>query len=241
MLDQVDRWLSRIAPRRCLLCDSVSGHRYLCSDCLRDLPWLGPGCRRCAMPLPPVAPGGLCARCDLGLAGVARYRAAVAYEYPVDQLISAAKFRRRPELARALGEILARGLRGRLAADQRPDCLVPVPLHPVRLAQRGFNQADEAAQALAGILRLPLRRDLCRRRRHTPPQTSRDGDDRRTSMRSAFAARPSVAGLSIAIVDDVVTTGSTCSTLAVELRRAGAVRVEAWTAARVLAHPAANV
>jgi ComF family protein len=241
MLDQVDRWLSRIAPRHCLLCDLISGHRYLCPGCLGDLPWLGDGCRRCAAPLPPDGSPGLCAGCDLALDGVARYRAAVAYEYPVDQLIAAAKFRRRPELARALGEMLARALRAQLATTERPDCLAPMPLHPLRLARRGFNQAEEIARVAARELRIPMRRDLCRRRRHTPPQTSRDGDDRRRGMAGAFAVHPSVAGLRIAIVDDVVTTGSTCSALAVEMDRAGASLVEAWSAARVLVQPAAKV
>jgi len=241
MFDQVDRWLSRIAPRRCLLCDFVSGRRYLCTGCQRDLPWLGAGCQRCARPLPPDTSPGLCAGCDLQLDGIARYRAAVAYEYPVDQLLAAAKFRRRPELARALGEVLARALRAQLAEHERPDCLLPIPLHPLRLARRGFNQADEIAHVVAGTLRIPLRRDLCCRRRHTPPQTSRDGDDRRAGMTGAFAARASLAGLQIAIVDDVVTTGSTCSAVAVSLQRAGAKRVEAWAGARVLIQPAAKV
>jgi ComF family protein len=172
---------------------------------------------------------------------VSRYRAAVVYEYPIDQLIAAAKFRRRPELARALGEVLARSLLARRAVQQRPDCLVPVPLHPMRLARRGFNQADEIAQALARSLRIPLRNDLCRRRRHTPPQTSRDGDDRRLAMRGAFVARRSPAGLRIAVVDDVVTTGSTSSALARELQRAGATSVEIWSVARVLVQPAVKV
>lgn len=241
MLDQVDRWLSRIAPRRCLLCDLDSGHRCLCAGCLRDLPWLGSGCPRCAAPLPSGAPEGLCARCDLAVEAVDRYRAALAYEYPVDQLVAAAKFRGRPELARALGEMLARALRRQTANQARPDCLVPMPLHPLRLARRGFNQADEIAGAIARDLRIPLRSDLCRRRRHTPPQTSLGGTERRRGMPGAFAARRSVRGLSIAIVDDVVTTGSSCSALAVALRTAGAARVEAWSAARVLAQPAAKV
>jgi ComF family protein len=241
MFDQVDRWLSRIAPRRCLLCDLDSGRHCLCAGCLRDLPWLGRGCRRCAAPLPPAAPDGTCASCDLAVEGVSRYRAALVYEYPVDQLVAAAKFRRRPELARALGEALARALRVQAEERERPDCLVPMPLHPLRLAHRGFNQADEIARPLVRDLRIPVRPDLCRRRRHTPPQTSLDGAARRRGMPGAFAARPSVQGLSVAIVDDVVTTGSTCSALALELRNAGAARVEAWSAARVLAQPTAKV
>ena len=241
MFDQVDRWLSRIAPRRCLLCDQASGRRCLCAGCLADLPWLGRSCRRCAAPLPSDVSEGLCARCDLALGGIVRYRAALAYEYPVDHLIGAAKFRRRPELARALGEATARALRGQTGQQNRPDCLVPMPLHPLRLARRGFNQADEIAFALARELRIPLRADLCRRRRHTPPQTSLGGAARRRAMSGAFAAHPSLAGLSVAIVDDVVTTGSTCSALAVAMRRAGATQVEAWSAARVLVQPAAKV
>jgi ComF family protein len=238
MLSKVDRWLSHFLPRHCLLCGLDSGHRSLCRGCRTDLPWLPRGCSRCAAPLLSSAPPGLCAACDLVLTAVDAYRAALVYAYPVDQLVVAAKFSRRPELARALGDLLALHLNAELPAQQRPDCLVPLPLHPWRLARRGFNQALEIALPVARSLDLPLSRHACRRARSTAAQTSLSGAARRRNPVGAFACHRSFAGLRVAVVDDVVTTGSSCNALAVALRAAGAARVEVWSAARVVSQPA---
>ncbi len=234
MLEEVDQWLCHWLPRHCLLCGLTSGRRSICAGCRGDLPWLRLACRRCAAPLPVGASPGCCAQCDLVLTAVDRYRAALAYDYPIDRLISGAKFNRRPELARALGELLTLHLAAGLPDESRPDQLIAVPLHPFRLVQRGFNQAEEIAIPIARRLAIPFDNRSCRRRRNTSAQSGLGGSARRQNVEQAFECRRCFTGQNLAIVDDVVTTGSTASALARVLRAAGAERIEVWSAARVV-------
>jgi len=206
----------------------------LCPGCGADLPWIMSGCSRCGAPLPPGTPAGQCAHCDLVLHGIDRVRAALVYEFPVDSLVAAAKFRGRLECARALGDLLARALADDSAARPGCDLVVPVPLHPARLGARGYNQAAIIGAAAARAAGLALDTAACLRRLNTPAQSGLAGSARRANVRGAFAARRDLSGLTIAVVDDVITTGHTVSALAVALRRAGATGVEAWCAARVV-------
>jgi ComF family protein len=223
--------LARLLPAPCVLCGLAGDGGQFCAGCRADLPWITGACHRCGRPLPRGASPGLCGGCDLALAGLDRVRAALVYEYPVDSLVAAAKFHGRPECARALGEALARWLN---TAPPRPppDLVVPVPLHPLRVARRGYNQAAVIATAVAHAAR--LNPAACRRRRNTPAQSGLPGPVRRVNLRDAFVARCDLSGLAVAIVDDVVTTGHTISALALTLRRAGAVSVEGWCVARVV-------
>ncbi len=121
----------------------------------------------------------------------------------------------------------------RRATDwERPDCLVPVPLHPTRYRQRGFNQSLEIARFVATRQRIPLRPELCRRTRATPPQRHLNARERHRNLRGAFTATTAVRGLNVAVIDDVMTTGATVGEVAETLKRAGAGRVEVWVLAR---------
>lgn len=234
MLAQVDNWLARLIPARCVLCGLEAAAGMLCRGCRADLPWISPGCSRCSAPLPPAVPPGTCAACDLVLSGIDRVRAALVYEFPVDRLVAAAKFRGRLECARALGDLLAGALVGDSLGPPRCDLVVPVPLHPARLASRGYNQAAVIGRAAARAVGCAQNTRSCGRRVNTPAQSGLAGSARRENVRGAFVVRRDLAGLTVAVVDDVITTGHTVSALAVALRRAGATRVEAWCAARVV-------
>jgi ComF family protein len=111
------------------------------------------------------------------------------------------------------------------------DALLPVPLHPSRHAGRGYNQSAEIARWVGRALRRPVRERLATRRRPTSPQVGLSLDERRLNVAGAFAAG-AVHGLRVAIVDDVMTTGSTLEELARALRAGGAVEVQAWCVAR---------
>lgn len=220
-----------LLPPRCLLCgDAGAGGRNLCSGCLDDLPWNSPACWRCALPLPSDADAhNLCARCLRRAPPFDSALAALRYEPPLDFLVAGLKYRARLDHARLLGELLVHAVRQTDAP--RPELLIPVPLHPRRLRERGFNQALELARPLARALNLPLARRGCRRVRATPRQTDLNARERRGNVRGAFSAGR-VAGRRVAIVDDVVTTGHTVAELARTLRQAGAVHVQVWSAAR---------
>lgn len=116
----------------------------------------------------------------------------------------------------------------------RPDALVPIPLYRDRLRQRGHDQALGLARDAARALQVPLAHRILKRTRHTLPQTQLDAGGRRSNLLDAFCAdQPCPAH--VALVDDVVTTGSTLSAAAEALRRAGAVRIDAWVVARAAA------
>jgi len=148
----------------------------------------------------------------------------------MDHLLQQLKFHQKLHLATLLGELLADGLKGR--EEPLPECLLPVPLHPQRLRERGYNQALELARVLSSRLNIPLETTICMRQRETAPQTALDGKERRRNLRGAFTVREVTLPRHIAIIDDVVTTGTTVSELASTLRRSGVERVEVWACAR---------
>ena len=155
----------------------------------------------------------------------------------MQQLVAGLKFHERLAGGRLLGELLARHLLARV--NPLPELILPIPLHPRRLRQRGFNQAMELALPVGRRLGIPLDRKSCRRKRPTQPQTELDLVQRRRNLRKAFALSGALPARHIALVDDVVTTGSTSDELARLLKRAGAERVEVWAAARALSRHSA--
>ncbi|MEA3299871.1 MAG: ComF family protein [Pseudomonadota bacterium] len=219
----------RLLPGLCLCCGLPSGRPLdLCPGCEAALPVLGPGCPRCAIPLPTPA---LCGECLRQPPAFARVIACHSYGPPVKGLILALKQRRDLAAGRVLGELLAARIAATLPADDRPDLLVPVPLHWRRRLGRGFNQALELARPVAAALGIALAPGLARRIRHLT-QEDLGRDARRRQLRGAFRVTRPLAGERIALVDDVVTTTGTARALADALRRAGAGRVEVWCMAR---------
>jgi ComF family protein len=144
--------------------------------------------------------------------------------------VGGAKFRSRLNLARLLGQCLADALRERGA--EMPDLILPVPLHAKRLRERGYNQALEVARALGRELSLPVDARSCARVLSTPPQAGLEQKVRRRNVRGAFRVVRSPDADRVAILDDVVTTGSTVSELTRVLLTAGVDRVDVWAVAR---------
>jgi ComF family protein len=209
----------------CFLCRG-GAEELLCSACEADLPRLDvPACPRCAL----ASPGGLvCGRCLREAPAYDATRAALAYEFPADTLIQALKFRGELALAPLLAGFLAGALEG-----ERVDYIVPVPLSRERLRRRGYNQAMEIARHLG---RQGVEPSLCERTRDAPPQMELPYDERQRNVRGAFRCTRELIGASVAVVDDVMTTGATLDELARTLKRAGAVRVVNWIVARTPPH-----
>ena len=210
----------------CLLCQATSGEGLLCDACERELPTAASACPRCALATPGNAECGAC------LAHPPHYDASCAafvYTYPLDRLVQAFKYG--GELA--LAALFARKLRERVGdAADGIDIIAPLPLHPRRLAERGYNQAGEIAKALSRLNGIPVELELGRRVRNTTPQTDLPLRTREANMRASFACTRDLSGLRIAVVDDVMTTGATLDEFARTLKRAGAARVENWVVAR---------
>jgi ComF family protein len=154
--------------------------------------------------------------------------AAFHYAFPADALLQAFKYGGKL----ALAPLLAAPLAEAAAAVPAPDLLIPMPLHPRRLRERGFNQAAEIAKWVARERALPLDAAGCQRTRDTRAQAGLDWKERRRNVRGAFACKEKMDGLRVAVVDDVMTTGATLAEVARVLRRAGAAEVQAWVVAR---------
>jgi ComF family protein len=191
-----------------------------------------PWCARCGDALGSSA-APLCARCRRSPRRFSAARSAGRYEGALRELVHALKYQRRRSLAPPLASLMVETAADLLAGA---DAVVPVPLHPVRALQRGFNQADDLARGLG----LPVWRVL-RRRRHGLPQAQLPADRRRDNVRHAFALRRSIwrggglRGRTLVLVDDVMTTGETLDACSEALLSAGVMTVRAVTAARAVA------
>jgi ComF family protein len=213
--------------------------------------WIPPRCALCAAPgrIERGLPSGACEALDLcadceadfpageaappAAASVDLWVAAYAYAWPVDACIRALKFRGQREFARVLGVLVGRE---RFAAGPPwPDLVVPVPLHLSRRLERGFDQAVDLARPAARLLGVPFAPRLLQRVRATAAQSTLDASARAANVAGAFAVRGPVAGRRVALVDDVLTTGSTAAAAAAALRAAGVRHIEVWAAARATA------
>lgn len=216
-------------PAHCVLCGRPGEEeRDLCAACLDSLPANHNACQRCGAPL--TQSGTVCGPCRRKPPPFDSCHIPYLYAMPMDHLLQQLKFHQKLHLATLLGGLLADSVKGR--EPPLPECLLPVPLHSRRLRERGYNQALELARVLSLRLDIPLETALCRRERETTPQTALDGKERRRNLRGAFTVRDGARPRHIAIIDDVVTTGTTVSELARTLRRSGVERVEVWACAR---------
>jgi len=221
----------RLLPAQpCLLCGAPSRTGVCCAACDAELPRLtGEHCPVCALPTPS---GEVCGECLKHAPAFDHTVAAFSYGFPLDKLIQSLKFRDHLTLVNYLADAVAR------RANSTPDCLVALPLHPLRLRERGFNQSMLLGHRISHQLGIPLLPHACERVRNTPPQSSLPWKERDKNMRQAFACRPDadLRGKHVAIVDDVMTTGASIGELAQALKRAGAREVSAWVVARTLPH-----
>jgi ComF family protein len=221
-------FINRKPGQHCLLCGATSGAQPVCRACHADLPWhRQPQCPQCALPTPA---GEVCGACLRHPPAFDRTHAALAYAFPLDRLIPRLKYHGQLSIVPALASHLSEAV----AAQSRPDWLIPMPLHPTRIRERGFNHATEIARAVARQLDLPLGTTHCQRIRDTPPQMGLKHDARRRNVRGAFTCEGGVAGSHVALIDDVMTTGTSLDELAATLKRAGAREVSCWVVARTL-------
>lgn len=229
------KWIARVEPWllpfHCRLCQATSDGLELCRACAGDLHFNVGACIRCAMPAPRAQQ--MCTRC----AGRRRpmvnsVQTLYRYQYPLDLMIGALKYGR----DRSAGRVLAT-----LWAEQPPlwptgALLLPVPLHPARERERGYNQVVELAKPWAKATGQALTTEVLSRVRATPAQRGLSLAERRRNLRGAFVVRDPqrIVGRFCVLIDDVITSGSTINELAKRLRQAGAAEVHACALARTL-------
>lgn len=214
----------RVFGQDCALCGGRA-RALVCDPCVADLPWLRECCLRCAQPL---AHGGTCGECQCSPPAFDGAMAAFEYRFPIDRLVHRFKFGGDLAIGRWLGDQIAERVRGL----DNPGVIVAPPLSPRALRERGFNQAVELAKSVGRALDVRVEVAALRKVRETAPQRTLGRRSRQSNLRGAFACEIDVSGTHVAIVDDVITTGATASSVAEAIRRAGAASVRAWAAAR---------
>ncbi len=222
---------SRLSPAICLLCGHQARQDMLCQTCRETLPLTVHRCRCCAIHLPDSS-ATLCGQCISQPPAQDAAFSAFRYQAPVKALLHDLKYRHRLHLSNWLADRFCEALR----VNDHPinvEGLIPVPLHPRRQRLRGFNQATELARRISRQLDIPLLKGCLQRCRNTPKQTGLNLQQRKRNLRHAFQLN-STQRLPerVALVDDVITTGSTMRELAALLKQNGVQYVEIWSIAR---------
>ena len=220
-------------PPRCAGCGTVVAQVHdFCPGCWTSIHFLGSsGCVTCGLPLE-ATEADHCAVCLASAPKIARTRAAVAYDDISKHIAIRLKYGRKVALARTMARFMA----PLIEAGAEDRVLVPVPLHRWRLWNRGFNQSSLIARDLSRRVGVPSDSTALVRSRATPPLKGMSLSQRRRAVGGAFrvAKAATVAGKTVILVDDVLTTGSTAEACARALRKAGAKRIELLTWARVI-------
>ena len=228
-------WLGRCIPGQCAICQAWSQGR-LCTDCLVRFAAPAVRCPRCGERS--TDPSRLCGRCALLPPLFDSAVAALDYLAPWSQVIPRLKFRGEVGLARPLADLLTAAVIRSAAA--LPDMVLPAPLSAERMRSRGFNQAHEIARRVAKDLGCKYDAALLLRMKNSPAQVGSALAERERNVRGVFAVDPlrlcELAGMSVAVVDDVMTSGATMAEIARILKRANCASVHAWAVARTPAN-----
>jgi ComF family protein len=233
-------------PAACVGChteiatdERETAETLVCTDCVEQLEFFkGPTCQRCGARAPASpATREECGRCSGVKLWFDEAIALGEYTGAMRQWLLRMKHRQGDLLSLAAGRLIWQHYQDRLTAS-KPDVIVPVPMHWRRRWSRGTNSAALMAEVLADRLRAPLATKLLCRRRHTPPQFSLPPSERKANVRGAFAVRLGyhLEQASVLLVDDILTTGSTCGEAARALKREGAARVTVVVAGRTMSH-----
>ena len=223
------RLLAGLLPGSCLLCAADSNDDLLCPACAADLPRLPDArCPQCALPTPH---GEHCGGCLRSPPPFAATIAPFLYDFPVDRIIHALKYGQQLVVADWAAAQLAAACR-----SHDVSLIMPLPLHPARLRQRGFNQSAEIARLLGNRLNFPVDRSSLVRCRNTAPQATLPLKARRGNVRGAFECRRDLSGEHVLLIDDVLTSGATAGECARILRLHGARQVTVAVLARAVRH-----
>jgi ComF family protein len=231
----VNNWLNIIQdymlPPTCILCGSSGlDSQDICQPCFNDLQKNIDCCYRCAEIFETANPTPqLCGHCLSKPPAFDETYAPFVYQDTIRFLIANLKFNRHYKNARLLAYLLANYLE---KTAERPEIIIPVPLHIQRYRERGFNQSTEIAKTLSKRLNIPIDNKSCIRKRNTPHQIDLPAKQRHKNIRNAFEVSQPIKAQHVAIVDDVMTTGSTVNELAKVLKKAGVSQIDIWVCAR---------
>mgnify|MGYP003574976634 FL=1 len=218
---------------QCLLCGKHTQEaHHLCTHCKNSLPIIAQGCVRCGRNLS--KKGEICGQCLKKPPPFERAAVISPYQPPINYLIHALKFQSLLSTTRLFSHLLIEKFYAEYTHQGRPDILIPMPLHPHRLRQRGFNQVVEIARMVAKALSIPVDCKGVKRVKHTKMQRLLSAPERHNNMRLAFKACANYKGMTIALLDDVITTGATINDCCRAIKFAGADQIHVWAIAMSL-------
>jgi ComF family protein len=228
-LSNFDSFINIIFKQNCLSCASPEGNIYaLCRACLNDLPrHPKASCPQCGL----ASDGNICGSCISSPPDFDATHAVFLYNFPIDAMMQRYKYGNMLSFSKTFGQLLKE--KSKL---ENIDLIIPMPMHPTRFKERGFNQALEIAKVLTKGQSEKLDYKNVIRQKITPPQASLPLKQRVKNIKGAFSVSGNLTGKRIAIVDDVMTTGASINELAKTLKNAGATHVECWVIARTLPH-----
>jgi ComF family protein len=217
--------INRLFPQPCFLCGEITA-QAICAECVNDLPYIQIACTKCGINLPI---SDICGNCASHPPLFHQAKSLFSYSYPMDILIQAAKFEKNFAVLRMLGDLMGQHFK----QEKPPNVLIPIPLHPNRLQERGYNQAREIAKRISYHTKIEWNDSLCQRVKNTPQQARLSARKRRRNLKDAFAVTHLPSHWQhIVLIDDVMTTGSTASELSKMLFNAGAQKIDVWCCAR---------
>jgi ComF family protein len=243
-MELAQKILSSLFPSRCILCrktvdrQQINPDIEICIKCESKLPINTRYCQRCALPLPDDLAGdnfstNICGCCIKKSPAFDYSYSLFRYETESITLVHQLKFGGKISYARSISELLSEKLQLEVnKTSNKPDCLLPVPLHNSRLRQRGFNQSIEICHVIAKKLNIPIECKAMIRVKQTTAQTGLDAKQRQKNIKGAFELSGKINYKHILIVDDVVTTGSTVNELAILLKKNGVQQVGVLSIAR---------
>lgn len=231
MLKTLEQW---IFPNYCCCCQQYTDQGHdLCAACKVALPWVENRCFQCGLVLTSGLESVRCQTCQDKPPVFDRLCALFSYEPPVIQWITGLKFGQRLAYGRILGELLAEQIAYTwYKTGPLPQAVFPVPLHAQRLRHRGFNQVVELLLPQQHLSLVPVMLDVCQRVRATAPQVALNKERRKRNLQGIFEMIKPVTFEHVAIMDDVVTTGSTVAALSQALKSAGVDQIDVWTICR---------
>lgn len=237
----IKRILEIIYPRRCILCrqtrpSETNSALDLCLNCQKDLLLIKSSCFQCGIPLPHTKPEQLCGQCLQHKTSFDHTISIYHYQNPLVWLIQEMKFHRQPAIAHLLGQLMAKQLRDLLPLNSSslPEVVIPVPLYYKREHQRGFNQSEELAKRISNTINRPIDNQYIERHSPGQQQSGLNAKQRRKNVKGIFTIKNKKQKRykHVAIVDDVMSTGSTVDEIAKTLKKSGVEKVDIWILAR---------
>ena len=221
----VNRFFTWAAPKQCIICNKNLSLNYpTCDDCYFKLPFEISGCSRCGQPF--AANLDHCGNCIANPPIYDKCFCAFQYSHPIDEKIRQFKYSERPELASDLAKLLVREINNNQL--ERPELLIPVPIHINKLRNRGFNQALELTKYLSSSLKIPYKTGIIVKHQATAPQVQQTLSQRKRNIRGCFSYKKNITAKHVAIIDDVITTGATVAEITKILKRNGVNYIQIW-------------